>query len=538
MLKLFRRVARVGVTVAIAASFAGARVPQSESASKEQEVPRLIRYNGSVPAEQAATLQLTFGIYKDQRGGAPLWAEVQNVDVDETGHFSVLLGATSDGLPTEIFATNEGRWLGVQTGQEPEQPRVLLVSVPYALKAHDAETVAGHPVSDFVLSPGNSDARVDTGATSRSVPNGLSPTAAVNSGTGTPNVVPKFDSTGSNLVNSLQIDTGNAIGIGTSYPESFYDIEPPSTAQYAKFNNQPWSLRIGSLQDGRQFFGMGVKRTNADSNYVAGSGNVSAVNHSIFEMHYDGSIHFKQQLHQPDGTILSPVDAITIAQPRTGGIPGNVGIGGVWPLQNSPLTVYGGSLSVINNGTSQAAGYNSYRGAMNWAWGTDYGPEIETVRNFHSANNSFFLGGSDGNGQFHDALAILNPHPPSDPQNPFPQLGAPWSVWIGSPDTTQTDYKAQFRVTGFYYPEPLLLLDAQTPDPALWSGDVLTISVNGSRKSAVTGNGTVVASKLMTTASAPSSSRAACTPGELWSDSSYIYVCTANGIKRAALAEF
>lgn len=38
-------------------------------------------------------------------------------------------------------------------GQE-EQPRVLLVAVPYALKAGDAETIGGLPASAFVLANG------------------------------------------------------------------------------------------------------------------------------------------------------------------------------------------------------------------------------------------------------------------------------------------------------------------------------------------------------------------------------------------------
>jgi hypothetical protein len=39
-----------------------------------------------------------------------------------------------------------------QPGLE-EQPRVLLVSVPYAMKAGDAETLGGKPLSAFVLAP-------------------------------------------------------------------------------------------------------------------------------------------------------------------------------------------------------------------------------------------------------------------------------------------------------------------------------------------------------------------------------------------------
>src|SRR5208282_825488 len=58
---------------------------------------------------------------------------------------------TATGLPADLFSQEEQRWLGVQAEGQPEQPRVLLVSVPYAFKAHEAETLGGRSVSDFVL---------------------------------------------------------------------------------------------------------------------------------------------------------------------------------------------------------------------------------------------------------------------------------------------------------------------------------------------------------------------------------------------------
>jgi len=42
------------------------------------------------------------------------------------------------------------RWIAVTVENEPEQPQMMLVSVPYATKAASAETLAGKPVSDFV----------------------------------------------------------------------------------------------------------------------------------------------------------------------------------------------------------------------------------------------------------------------------------------------------------------------------------------------------------------------------------------------------
>jgi trimeric autotransporter adhesin len=120
-------------------------------------VPNLIRYSGVLKDAQGAALSsattgVTFAIYKQQDGGAAVWMETQNVASDASGSYNVLLGSTTaTGLPTDLFSQEEQRWLGVQVQGQAEQPRVLLVSVPYAFKAHEAETLAGKSISDFVL---------------------------------------------------------------------------------------------------------------------------------------------------------------------------------------------------------------------------------------------------------------------------------------------------------------------------------------------------------------------------------------------------
>src|SRR5712692_2180126 len=95
--------------------------------------PRLVKFTGTFKDEQGqprtGVVGVTFALYKEQEGGAPLWLETQNVQVDEQGQYSVLLGATkNEGLPLELFASAEPRWLGVQVNlpNELEQPRVLL----------------------------------------------------------------------------------------------------------------------------------------------------------------------------------------------------------------------------------------------------------------------------------------------------------------------------------------------------------------------------------------------------------------------------
>ncbi len=131
-----------------------AAAPNSSAASTQ--VPRLIRFSGVALDEthnpMTGVVGITFSLYKDQQGGNPLWQETQNVQATEAGHYTVLLGSTSaEEVPLELFTSGDAHWLGVQIQGRPENARVLLVSVPYALKAYEAETLAGRSVSDFVL---------------------------------------------------------------------------------------------------------------------------------------------------------------------------------------------------------------------------------------------------------------------------------------------------------------------------------------------------------------------------------------------------
>src|SRR5579864_4130563 len=75
-------------------------------------VPRLVRYSGVITdlngKPLTGTVGVTFSLYKDSEGGAPLWMETQNVQADSKGHYTVALGATStQGLPANIFASGE-----------------------------------------------------------------------------------------------------------------------------------------------------------------------------------------------------------------------------------------------------------------------------------------------------------------------------------------------------------------------------------------------------------------------------------------------
>jgi len=113
-------------------------------------VPRLIRFSGQLPGA-SGTVGITFTLHKGQQDETALWIETQNVQLDSAGKYTVLLGVTKpEGIPTDLFSSGEAQWLGIQVQGKTEQPRVLLVSVPYALRAAEADTLAGRAPADFI----------------------------------------------------------------------------------------------------------------------------------------------------------------------------------------------------------------------------------------------------------------------------------------------------------------------------------------------------------------------------------------------------
>lgn len=159
-----------------------------------------------------------------------MWLETQNVALDENGRYTVLLGATKrDGLPTELFTSGEARWLGVQPEGQPEQPRVLLLSVPYALKAADSETIGGFPPSAFLLAPAASTSSEHaTGGADHKV--AVTPNLG---GTGTTDFIPLWTDSAGDLGNSVMFQSGSGatakIGINTTTPASTLDVKGSAT---------------------------------------------------------------------------------------------------------------------------------------------------------------------------------------------------------------------------------------------------------------------------------------------------------------------
>lgn len=208
-------------------------------------VPRLITYSSVLKNSDGKTLTtitgVTFLLYKDEQGGAPLWLETQNVTPDKTGHYSVQLGTTSaSGLPSDLFVSGEARWLAVQVVNDTEQARVLLVAVPYAMKAADAETIGGLPPSAFVLAAppmGGNAASTTSSSPAVQASSSVPPPASSNVTTtgGTANTIPLF-TTATNIQNSILTQTAKtAINVGGKL-----NLPATGTATALKgFNSQP-----------------------------------------------------------------------------------------------------------------------------------------------------------------------------------------------------------------------------------------------------------------------------------------------------------
>jgi hypothetical protein len=205
------------IVIVLVCSLAGAQSNSTQSPI----VPPLVKFSGVLTDVNSKPLTgpvgVTFSLYKESEGGAALWTETQNVAPDKTGHYTVMLGSTtSGGLPADLFASGEARWLGVQAQGQTEQPRTLLMSVPYALKALDAETVGGKPASSFMLTP-------QAGGQS-AVPGGKLPPGTI-TGSGTADFIPMF--TGTTTIGNSKIfqTVGGDVGIGTTTPAAVLDVK-------------------------------------------------------------------------------------------------------------------------------------------------------------------------------------------------------------------------------------------------------------------------------------------------------------------------
>lgn len=220
-MKLGKVLARCILPILVSAPFLVCQ--QQPTSDLSSTVPRLMKFSGVVSnrsgPSHTGVAGVTFSFYKDQEGGAPLWIETQNVKLDSTGHYTAVIGETKAGLPMDLFASGEARWLGVQVEGQAEQPRMLLLSVPYALKAAEAETLGGKPASAFALAAA---AEITAAPTSATTPSNTSMAATPGGPSrGTPGYIARWtgNKTLGNAILFFQ-DAAGRVGIGTITPQS------------------------------------------------------------------------------------------------------------------------------------------------------------------------------------------------------------------------------------------------------------------------------------------------------------------------------
>src|SRR5579862_696821 len=239
------------------------------ASSSATVVPRLVNFSGKATNDQGKTVTgivgITFSIYSAQQGGSPLWMETQNVPTDAKGNYAVQLGATtSEGLPLSLFTSGDARWLGVRVNGGDEQPRVLLLSVPYALKAADAQTLGGLPASAFALAA-PSGSVTPTPTEPASTPS--SGSAANIGGSGTQDYIPLWTDNNGDLGNSIlyQLGTGSTAKIGINEKSPLFTLDvngqelvrglfEMATTNYASktkgYNSQPLNFESSAFNAG------------------------------------------------------------------------------------------------------------------------------------------------------------------------------------------------------------------------------------------------------------------------------------------------
>jgi hypothetical protein len=153
-----------------------------------------------------------------------------------------LLGATQpNGLPLDLFTNGTAQWLGIQPNlpAAAEQPRVLLVGMPYALKAADSDTLGGLPASAFVQAAVQASSTAPGGTSSNPANAQAGGQDSIASpltlgGTGTTDFIPLWTNS-TTLGSSVLFQSGSGssakVGLNTTTPASTLDVNGAGTVR-------------------------------------------------------------------------------------------------------------------------------------------------------------------------------------------------------------------------------------------------------------------------------------------------------------------
>jgi hypothetical protein len=431
---------------AITAQPARPQTPETAQASATQRsVPRLVQFNGTLKDVLARPLtgvvSVTFAIYAEQDGGTSLWSETQNVIADASGHYNTVLGvATVGGVPTELFATGQSRWMSVAVARQQEMPRVLLASVPYALKAADAETLGGLPAAAYVTTQSLAAISAKSVAPSTNnpdvAPHTGSPTvvpAVTPTGGGTTDYIPLWTS-GTTLGNSVLFQTGGNVGFNNNKPAALLDVAgnsifrgsfqlmPGGTATASagdSSHSMQWNASVyNSTTKTAQNLGLGFRAVPVDNNtsapsaqldlfYGPGGGTLTDVGFSISSLGLV-TIYGSPSLNNGDLVRIEPPDtsglyAIFALQAYGSSASSTGGYGG------DGVVGYGGS---AQNGYSDGVG-GSFEGGS----GASGGDAISGSAGSGFAGN--FLGDVSVSGTLTATMKNFKIDHPQDPANKY-----------------------------------------------------------------------------------------------------------------------
>jgi Chaperone of endosialidase len=210
---------------------------QTAATGPSAAVPRVINLAGVFQPVDGQPLRavetVTLALYADPTGGTPLWQETQSVAVDTKGGYTLLLGAASaEGIPAAVVAAG-AQWLGTTFDRpgEVEGPRVQLTSMPYALRAADADTLGGRPATAYLLAPGATGKGGTATTAGQASAHGLEPGAPPAPDVvqpGTVNFLAKYV-TAADVGNSALYETNGAVGLGTTTPSDLFHVRFTNT---------------------------------------------------------------------------------------------------------------------------------------------------------------------------------------------------------------------------------------------------------------------------------------------------------------------